>query len=67
MFLWVCDSLTKPEVTLLCLIVRAEGANKMHPGENYQDFLKWVGGGGGGGRVVVFLGHLQFDPPPPYN
>ena len=27
--------------TLLCLIVRRGGSNKMHQGENYQDFLKW--------------------------
>ena len=31
--------------TLLCLIVG--GSNKMHPGGNYQDFLKW-------GRDVCF-------------
>ena len=29
--------------TLMCLI--AGGSNKMHQGENYQDFLKWRGGG----------------------
>lgn len=37
--------------TLLCLIIGVrERSNKMHPGENYQDFWKWGGG-------EVFLGH----------
>ena len=28
-------------ITLPCLIVKGWGANKLHQGENYRDFLKW--------------------------
>ena len=43
-------------VNKLCYSFRSncrETSNKMHQGEIYQDFLKWMGGVGGG----VFVDH----------
>ena len=39
-------------ITLLCLIVRGEGAEQNTPGGKLSQFLKMGGGGGG-----VLLGH----------
>ena len=48
------------------------GSNKMHQGENYQDFLKWGVVLGHSLQIIkwtwgFFSQNLKFDPPPLYN
>ena len=48
---------------VVCVCVGGGGSNKIHQGENYQDFLKW----GGGGEVDLrgFFPKFAIWPPPP--